>query len=88
MTPAERRQMMLQGAHVVHEIVAGRTIALPRHWQGLAAQENLFHDEIGEPGWRQRRTAGTERCQTLAQPAAVDGRVEQTVDVINAQAID
>ena len=40
---------MLQGADLVHEVIAGGAVGLPVCRQCLVAAQNFFYDEVGGP---------------------------------------
>ena len=70
------RRIVLQRAHVVHEVVAGGAVARPVARQGLAAQQDLFDHQPGP------------LAQPPAQRPAIACRIGEAVDMVDAQAVD
>ena len=69
-------RVVLQGADLVHEVVAGGAVAAPVGRQALAGQQDLLDHEV---------RAGFQAC---AQGPAVGGGIAEAVDMVDAQAID
>src|SRR4029434_1173846 len=47
--PAFATRVVLRGGDLVHEVIAAGAVAFPTRRQGLAAQQDLFHHQIGAP---------------------------------------
>jgi len=58
----------------VQEVVAGGAAHRPRPGEGLSHLEDLLHDDVGA-------------ARLLVQPAEVAGRIAQTVDVVDPEAL-
>jgi hypothetical protein len=69
-------RVVLQGVHLIHEVVAGGAVAPPVGRQGLASQQDLLDHEV---------RAGSE---PRAQGPAVGGGIGQAVNVVDSQAVD
>ena len=73
--------IVLQQRHLVHELVAGTAVHRPLLRQLFASAEDLLHED-GEG------RAATQLPDASSQAAAIGARVGQTVDMVDAQAID
>ena len=71
---------MLQRVHVVHEVVAGRAVATPRRRQELALHQDLLDHDV--------RSGRISSIEPLAQSFAIVGRVGETIDMVDPDAVD
>src|SRR6185436_6115172 len=80
--------IVLQSAHLVHEVVTGSPIGLPAWREGFVMGEDFFDDEVGGPGGAVTRPLALKRAQARPQLRAVLLRLREAVDVVDAHAVD
>ncbi len=81
-----RTGIVQHACHLVHEVVAGRTIHRPAFRQLLAPVEDFLDHQIAAfRGFR--RAAGIELFKPAAQAAAITGRVGNAVHMVHAEAV-
>jgi hypothetical protein len=80
--------VMQEGGDLVHEIVAGGAVGLPIGGQALARGENFLDHDVGWTLGGVRRPAGAGGFHRAAEFAGIAARVGQTVDMVDADAVD
>src|SRR5581483_3906292 len=79
---------MLDGADLVHEIVAARPVGFPCGGQLLFMQKYLLDNDIGAPAGGRRRALPGQSGEPPTQRTAIARGMAKPVDMVDAHALD